>query len=61
MVIVALGVVSSTTGGDILFYPNFAIPKDGYRFQEDLKRLLQREFGFEGVMRTRCSDGKLLR
>ncbi|RKP23249.1 hypothetical protein SYNPS1DRAFT_31035 [Syncephalis pseudoplumigaleata] len=52
-----IGTVAGTTGGDTLFYPNFAAPKDGYRFQEDLKRLLQREFGFEGVMRIRCSDG----
>ncbi|RKP04414.1 protein transport protein Sec24c [Thamnocephalis sphaerospora] len=52
-----LCLVSSITGGDTFFYPSFTAPKDGHRFQEDLKRLLQREFGYEGVMRIRCSDG----
>jgi protein transport protein SEC24 len=52
-----LGVVTTVTGGDTYFYPHYNAAKDGRRFQEDLKLLLAREFGFNAMLRVRCSDG----
>ncbi|KAJ1977592.1 COPII coat Sec23p-Sfb3p heterodimer component [Dimargaris xerosporica] len=49
--------LSSLTGGDTYFYPNFSADRDGHRFGEDLKLDLTREHGFNGVLRVRCSDG----
>ncbi|KAJ1930728.1 COPII coat Sec23p-Sfb3p heterodimer component [Tieghemiomyces parasiticus] len=52
-----LSSLSSLTGGDTYFYPNFLADRDGHRFGEDLKLDLTREHGFNGVLRVRCSDG----
>ncbi|KAJ1959551.1 COPII coat Sec23p-Sfb3p heterodimer component [Dispira parvispora] len=52
-----LSSLSSITGGDTYFYPNFKPDVDGHRFGEDLKLDLTREHGFNAVMRVRCSDG----
>ena len=42
-----IGIVSSITGDDALFYPNFAALKGGYRFQEDLKSLQIHNFSIQ--------------
>ncbi|RKP40087.1 hypothetical protein BJ085DRAFT_13704 [Dimargaris cristalligena] len=52
-----LSTLSSVTGGDTYFYPNFMADRDGHRFGEDLKLDLTREHGFNSVLRVRCSDG----
>ncbi|KAF7731415.1 COPII coat Sec23p-Sfb3p heterodimer component [Apophysomyces ossiformis] len=51
-----LGVVSELTGGDLRYFPNFNCRETGklvYQLQHDLNR----EAGYDGVLRIRCSDG----
>jgi protein transport protein SEC24 len=38
-------------------YPNFMAARDGYRFAEDLRRVITRNFGFDGILRVRCGNG----
>ena len=39
-------------------YHGFNPQKDGLKLDYEVKRLLQRETGWEAVMRVRCSKGK---
>ncbi|KAJ3068826.1 COPII coat Sec23p-Sfb3p heterodimer component [Podochytrium sp. JEL0797] len=55
--VATIGSLSSITGGDLYVYTNFDAARDGYRFMEDLKKVGRRNFGFEGLLRVRCSDG----
>ncbi|KAJ3209205.1 COPII coat Sec23p-Sfb3p heterodimer component [Entophlyctis luteolus] len=57
MDIASIGALSSITGGDLFVYTNFDAGRDGLRFEEDFKKVGRRNFGFEGLMRVRCSDG----
>lgn len=58
--IASVGVLPRQTGGHVYFYPNFNSAKDGDKFYYDLVRNLTRTTGFEGLMRVRCSKGKLI-
>ncbi|KAI9340889.1 Sec23/Sec24 trunk domain-containing protein [Obelidium mucronatum] len=55
--VATVGSLSSITGGDLYVYTNFDAGRDGLRFMEDLKKIGRRNFGFEGLLRVRCSDG----
>ncbi|KAJ3231258.1 COPII coat Sec23p-Sfb3p heterodimer component [Chytriomyces hyalinus] len=55
--VATVGSLSALTGGDCLVYTNFDAGRDGLRFREDLKKIGRRNFGFEGLLRVRCSDG----
>ncbi|KAI9342470.1 Sec23/Sec24 trunk domain-containing protein [Zopfochytrium polystomum] len=55
--VATLGSLSAITGGDTTYYENFMAERDGIRFIEDLKRSASRSFGFDALMRIRCSDG----
>jgi protein transport protein SEC24 len=57
MDIATIGTLSSLTGGDTYCYTNFDAARDGIKFGEDLKRAARREFGYEALMRIRCSNG----
>lgn len=55
--VATLGVISSLTGGDVRYYPNFS-PSEAGKVTYQLDHDLHREAGFDGVLRIRCSDGK---
>ena len=52
-----LGYVSSTTGGEVFFYPNFVTARDAPRLINDLVHVLHRETGYNALMKVRCSNG----
>lgn len=55
--VATLGMLSAVTGGQTYFYPNFSAPVNGVRFAEDLRRIITRPFGFDCLLRVRCSNG----
>mgnify|MGYP002378667219 CR=1 FL=1 len=55
------GGISKYSGGEVKYYPNYhsvQTPGQVERFENDLKRYLQRKIGFEAVMRLRSPPGK---
>lgn len=56
MDIATLNVISHLTGGDFRYFPNYNLGQK-YRIIYQLNHDLQRETGFDGVLRIRCSDG----
>ncbi|MGH0155887.1 UNVERIFIED_CONTAM: hypothetical protein FKN15_030339 [Acipenser sinensis] len=55
--VATLGVVPSQTGGSVYKYTSFQVPSDGDRFLNDLRRDVQKQVGFDAVMRVRTSTG----
>ncbi|RXM29792.1 Protein transport protein Sec24C [Acipenser ruthenus] len=55
--VATLGVVPSQTGGSVYKYTCFQVPSDGDRFLNDLRRDVQKQVGFDAVMRVRTSTG----
>ncbi|CAG8583784.1 1871_t:CDS:10 [Diversispora eburnea] len=55
--IATIGLLSCLTGGETYYYPNFDAQKDGEKFAYELKHNLTREFGYNALMRIRCSNG----
>uniref|UniRef100_A0A8C3GY01 SEC24 homolog C, COPII coat complex component n=1 Tax=Corvus moneduloides TaxID=1196302 RepID=A0A8C3GY01_CORMO len=55
--VATLGVVPYQTGGSIYKYAYFQVGTDQYRFLNDLRRDVQKEVGFDAVMRVRTSTG----
>ncbi|NXB27423.1 SC24C protein, partial [Eulacestoma nigropectus] len=55
--VATLGVVPYQTGGSIYKYAFFQLETDQYRFLNDLRRDVQKEVGFDAVMRVRTSTG----
>lgn len=54
-----IGVLSALSGGDTHYFPDFDKNQHGYMFTHDLQYSLQREQGYNGALRLRCSNGKL--
>lgn len=52
-----LGVVPHQTGGSVYKYIFFQVEMDSERFLNDLRRDVQKEVGFDAVMRVRTSTG----
>jgi protein transport protein SEC24 len=55
-----LGCVSKYSGGEVKYYPGYhpiQTPNEVERFENDLRRYLQRKIGFEAVMRLRTPPG----
>ena len=52
-----IGCLSSLTGGEITFYPEFDPQRDCMKFANDLKYLLSRPFGYDALLRVRVSNG----
>jgi protein transport protein SEC24 len=55
-----LGCISKYSGGEVKYYPGFhsvQTPDEVERFENDLRRYLQRKIGFEAVMRLRSPPG----
>ncbi|NXH66744.1 SC24C protein, partial [Hydrobates tethys] len=55
--VASLGVVTYQTGGSIYKYAYFQLETDQDRFLNDLRRDVQKEVGFDAVMRVRTSTG----
>uniref|UniRef100_A0A0B8RP72 Protein transport protein Sec24C-like n=1 Tax=Philothamnus irregularis TaxID=1899461 RepID=A0A0B8RP72_9SAUR len=55
--VATLGVVPYQTGGSIYKYTYFQAETDQERFLNDLRRDVQKEIGFDAVMRVRTSTG----
>ncbi|CAF1552985.1 unnamed protein product, partial [Rotaria sordida] len=52
--------ISKYSGGEVKYYPGFhsiQTPNEVERFENDLRRYLQRKIGFEAVMRLRSPPG----
>jgi protein transport protein SEC24 len=50
-------VLSKYTGGNTYYYPSFYGPRDGKKFDAELRRCLTRSTAFEAVMRVRATRG----
>uniref|UniRef100_A0A8B9EKR3 SC24C protein n=1 Tax=Anser cygnoides TaxID=8845 RepID=A0A8B9EKR3_ANSCY len=55
--VATLGIVTYQTGGSIYKYAYFQLETDQDRFLNDLRRDVQKEVGFDAVMRVRTSTG----
>ncbi|KAK3376684.1 hypothetical protein B0T24DRAFT_225825 [Lasiosphaeria ovina] len=55
--IATVGHVSSTTGGETFYYPNFIAPRDNTRLSLEIKHAVTRETGYQALMKVRCSNG----
>lgn len=51
------GHVSSTTGGETFYYPNFIAPRDNAKLSMEIKHAVTRETGYQALMKVRCSNG----
>ncbi|XP_026996265.2 protein transport protein Sec24C isoform X2 [Tachysurus fulvidraco] len=55
--VATLGVVPTSTGGSLYKYTYFQAQSDQERFLNDLRRDVQKQVGFDAVMRVRTSTG----
>ena len=55
--IATIGYVSSTTGGETFYYPNFVGGKDNAKLSWEIKHAVTRETGYQALMKVRCSNG----
>ena len=51
------GHVSSSTGGEIFYYPNFVSPRDNEKMSMEIEHTVTRETGYQALMKVRCSNG----
>ncbi|KAI1385584.1 beta-sandwich domain of Sec23/24 [Hypoxylon trugodes] len=55
--IATIGHVSSTTGGETFYYPNFVVGRDNAKLSLEIKHTVTRETGYQALMKVRCSNG----
>ncbi|KAK3942013.1 hypothetical protein QBC46DRAFT_284758 [Diplogelasinospora grovesii] len=55
--VATVGYVSSTTGGETFYYPNFIAPRDNTKLSLEIKHAVTRETGYQALMKARCSNG----
>ncbi|KAJ3125731.1 Protein transport protein Sec24C [Nowakowskiella sp. JEL0407] len=55
--VASIGSLSTLTGGDCYMYPGFDYARDANKFGNDLKKNLSRFFGYDALLRIRCSNG----
>jgi protein transport protein SEC24 len=51
------GHVSSSTGGETFYYPNFLSPRDTSKLSQEIAHTVTRETGYQALMKVRCSNG----
>ncbi|KAH6668157.1 transport protein sec24 [Plectosphaerella plurivora] len=52
-----IGHVSSTTGGETFYYPNFIGGRDNAKLSMEIRHAVTRETGVQALMKVRCSNG----
>lgn len=52
-----IGYVSSTTGGETFYYPNFVAGRDNAKLSAEVRHAVTRETGYQALMKVRCSNG----
>jgi protein transport protein SEC24 len=57
MDIATIGHVSSQTGGEVFFYPNYVAPRDNAKLAAEITHAVNRETGYQALMKVRCSNG----
>ena len=57
MDIATIGHVSSLTGGQVFFYPNYVAPRDNAKLAAEITHAVNRETGYQALMKVRCSNG----
>ncbi|KAK0749874.1 hypothetical protein B0T18DRAFT_407745 [Schizothecium vesticola] len=55
--IATIGYVAATTGGETFYYPNFIAPRDSTKLSLEIRHAVQRETGYQALMKVRCSNG----
>ncbi|KAF9142343.1 COPII coat Sec23p-Sfb3p heterodimer component [Mortierella sp. GBA39] len=55
--VATLGCLPSITGGESHMFPNFNPARDAVKFKGNLAKLVARPFGYNALMRVRCSTG----
>ncbi|CAK7199823.1 COPII coat Sec23p-Sfb3p heterodimer component [Sporothrix eucalyptigena] len=55
--VATIGHVSSTTGGEAFYYPNFIAGRDNAKLSMEVKHAVTRETGFQALIKVRCSNG----
>ncbi|KAI2631098.1 hypothetical protein GGS21DRAFT_163607 [Xylaria nigripes] len=55
--IATIGHVSSTTGGETFYYPNFVTGRDNAKLSQEIRHTVTRETGYQALMKVRCSNG----
>ncbi|CAG8961276.1 hypothetical protein HYFRA_00013555 [Hymenoscyphus fraxineus] len=55
--IATIGHVSSSTGGETFYYPNFVSPRDSAKLAQEIMHTVGRETGYQALMKVRCSNG----
>jgi protein transport protein SEC24 len=53
-----IGIVPKLTGGDIFFHPKFDPERDYPILYSQIRRLLNRESGYQATLKLRCTHGK---
>jgi protein transport protein SEC24 len=57
MDIATIGHISALTGGEVFLYPNFYAPRDHVKMADEIKHAVNRETGYQALMKVRCSNG----
>ncbi|KAG0300638.1 COPII coat Sec23p-Sfb3p heterodimer component [Dissophora globulifera] len=55
--VASLSSLSSITGGETFMFPNFNAARDGAKLKGNIVKIVGREFGYNALMRVRCSTG----
>ncbi|WRT70883.1 uncharacterized protein IL334_007882 [Kwoniella shivajii] len=55
--VASVGIISSTTGGEIFFHPKFQPVRDRILLQSEIKNVITRETVYNATTRIRCSNG----
>lgn len=55
--IATIGYIAEKTGGETFYYPNWAYPRDTLKLEKELSHSVQREQGYQALMKVRCSNG----
>lgn len=57
MDVATIGHMSRLTGGELFLYPNFVAPRDALKLKTEIAHSVQRETGYQALMKVRCSTG----
>ncbi|KAF9909907.1 COPII coat Sec23p-Sfb3p heterodimer component [Lobosporangium transversale] len=55
--VASVGCLSSITGGETQLFPNFNAARDGEKLKGNIIKILGRPFGYNALLRVRCSTG----